>query len=286
MFRRINLATKAEVVIKTEFSFDVDSSDRRVIRDYTKPEGINEYDISIRFMMEKLALLNPNNFQSAFIIKTIFKAKNLVDFAKHYQILEETISKIEKIHSVSTTEELGTITRYEGEKKDGKYHGSGTVYFSNGEKYIGEFENGYIEGNGNYYYESGGKYVGEMSDNLRWGYGTCYYSHGNKYVGDWENDKEEGKGTMYYRNGDKYVGDWEEGLEHGTGIYYNQSGKIEYEGKWEKGEKLDSNTKEEIEEKIDENKKKQIRNEVLNKSLEELERETKENAIKRNTENN
>ena len=40
------------------------------------------------------------------------------------------------------------------------------------------------------------------------------------------------------------------------------------------------------EEVISEDKKNQIRNEILNKSLEELERETKENALKKNTENN
>ena len=37
---------------------------------------------------------------------------------------------------------------YEGEHKDGKYHGQGTETWSDGDKYEGEFKNGKYHGQG------------------------------------------------------------------------------------------------------------------------------------------
>jgi hypothetical protein len=35
-----------------------------------------------------------------------------------------------------------TETKYEGELKDGKFHGQGTLYFPNGSKYVASWEHG------------------------------------------------------------------------------------------------------------------------------------------------
>ena len=45
--------------------------------------------------------------------------------------------------------------KYIGEWENGKYHGQGTLTFSNGEKYVGEFKDGGKDGQGTYTYRKG-----------------------------------------------------------------------------------------------------------------------------------
>ena len=45
---------------------------------------------------------------------------------------------------------------------------------------------------------------------------------------------KHGKGKFFYPNGKIYAGDWINGKIEGFGILYNASGKISYEGKFEK----------------------------------------------------
>ena len=47
----------------------------------------------------------------------------------------------------------------------------------------------------------------------------------------------EGYGTLFYSDGSKYVGYWKDSLKHGKGIDYNSSGRVEFNGMFEKGER-------------------------------------------------
>ena len=41
------------------------------------------------------------------------------------------------------TYKVSTGTRYEGEMKDGMYHGTGTLHFPSGAKYMAEWKDGF-----------------------------------------------------------------------------------------------------------------------------------------------
>jgi len=53
---------------------------------------------------------------------------------------------------------------YEGEYKDGTYHGQGTETWPDGDKYEGEFKEGKRNGHGVYTWSDGRKYEGEFRD--------------------------------------------------------------------------------------------------------------------------
>ena len=78
--------------------------------------------------------------------------------------------------------------KYEGEWKNGKYHGQGIMTFPDGSMYEGEFKDGEYNGQGTFTFPDGGKYVGSWKGGLKWN-GTYYDQNGNitgKYVnGEW-----------------------------------------------------------------------------------------------------
>ena len=73
---------------------------------------------------------------------------------------------------------------YEGEYKDGKYHGQGTETWSDGDKYEGEFKDGKNHGQGTLTFPDGIKFVGEFKEDKPWNT-TGFDKDGNifgKYV--------------------------------------------------------------------------------------------------------
>ena len=74
--------------------------------------------------------------------------------------------------------------KYEGEWKNGEYHGQGTFTLPDGEKYEGEWKNGEYHGQGTETWSDGQKYVGKWKDGNPWN-GTEYDKDGkiiSKYV--------------------------------------------------------------------------------------------------------
>jgi len=63
---------------------------------------------------------------------------------------------------------LGTGEKYEGELREGKYHGQGTLIYANGDKYVGEFKDGQRNGQGTLFSQDGivKKQGGWASNNL------------------------------------------------------------------------------------------------------------------------
>ena len=81
-----------------------------------------------------------------------------------------------------------------GRNQDGKYHGKGTLIWSNGQKYVGEFKDGKWDGQGVFAFFDK-SYVGEFKDDEYHGQGTFTFSNVKKYVGEWGNGRKTGEGT-------------------------------------------------------------------------------------------
>ena len=78
---------------------------------------------------------------------------------------------------IMSAETAETADIYEGEYKDGVYHGQGTMIYSNRDKYVGEWKDGNEHGQGTYTYSDGDTYVyvGEFKDGKFYGQGTITY---------------------------------------------------------------------------------------------------------------
>ncbi len=69
--------------------------------------------------------------------------------------------------------------------------------------------NGRKHGQGTFYYSDGDKYVGQYEDDEKSGYGVYYFMDtGERYEGEWANDMKHGKGVYYSRKGDAIKGKW------------------------------------------------------------------------------
>ena len=102
--------------------------------------------------------------------------------------------------------ESASTMQYEGSiSSDGKFHGRGSIVYSNGERYAGEWQYG-----------------------QRHGRGTYTYADGGTYSGDWERDKIQGEGTAKYSDDNVYTGSWTNGKIHGRGKL--ETAKFTYEG--------------------------------------------------------
>ena len=101
--------------------------------------------------------------------------------------------------------------KYEGELKDGKFHGKGELIFVNGYKYEGDFEYGKFHGLGKYTYKNGDTYEGEFKDGKRHGKGKFIFPNRNKYQGEFINDEFNRKVEFIFPNGYRDKGLWEQG---------------------------------------------------------------------------
>ena len=84
---------------------------------------------------------------------------------------------------------------YEGEFKDDKYHGQGTLSLVNGIKYIGSWLNG-AKDRGVLTLANGDKYEGEFKDDMFHGVGTFIHFNGSIYIGQWRYGKKMAKGRL------------------------------------------------------------------------------------------
>ena len=132
---------------------------------------------------------------------------------------------------------------YVGERKDGKYHGQGTLTYSYDDQYRGEFKgefkDGEYHGQGTLTYHNGSVYVGRFNVGYRNGQGTFTSPDGEKYVGEWN---EKGvretsfQGTGTFPDGSKYIGEFKDGEYHGQGTYTWSNGR-KYVGEYKNGSK-------------------------------------------------
>ena len=129
-----------------------------------------------------------------------------------------------------------TPASYEGEYRNGKYHGKGSIVYGNGDQYEGNFQYGQRHGYGTYFYENGAKLAGTFINGSP-SYGSETFTGKWKddlYVGNFKKWKRDGEGTYTWGTGTKYVGLWKNGKRNGLGILTYTSGKVK-EGVWEDG---------------------------------------------------
>ena len=148
--------------------------------------------------------------------------------------------------ATAPTQTVGKLTingagAYEGEIRDGKANGKGTLTFmagtltyGDGRKYVGEFRDNKRYGQGSLTIGSF-KYEGGWQDDSYHGQGTETYSQGLKYVGEFKEGYRCGQGTMTFPDGRKYEGGWKCNLFHGQGTLTAKDGK-QQAGRWELGE--------------------------------------------------
>ena len=132
---------------------------------------------------------------------------------------------------------------YEGEFKDGKFHGQGKYTCFVGDVYEGDFKKGKYHGQGKYTYDVGEVYEGGWRDNLKYGYGKYTHANGVLFQGYWVNDEAQSSGTQTWPNGDCYIGDFDITVNdddiinwiykrHGDGKCIYVNGSI-YTGQWD-----------------------------------------------------
>jgi hypothetical protein len=119
------------------------------------------------------------------LLTSLFFSENSLD---QYLVNKETPS-----YTASGLDSSGGI--YEGEWKDRKYYGQGTLTYPDGDKYVGEWVDG-----------------------KKHGYGTMTHSNGNIFKGEWKDDLRNGKATLF-------LGDDEIKAEFNKGVLISESVK-------------------------------------------------------------
>jgi hypothetical protein len=137
------------------------------------------------------------------------------------------------------------LTRYRGEFREGKYHGSGRLeYLSGVETYKGNWVLGKKQGRGIMWNRSVGWsstnniydiYIGNWRNDRRNGQGTQAFmvrdwvedrnseiwltENTENYSGEFLNDIFSGEGTYRWADGTTYTGGWAAGKKHGRGYF-------------------------------------------------------------------
>ena len=138
---------------------------------------------------------------------------------------------------------------YEGEFKNNKREGSGTMYWKDGYKFSANFKNNKIilDNNSNFQwyfdresevifnFQNGDVFEGYFFFEFLTGNGKLFYNSGNLkgsiYDGSISNGLRSGKGIMIFNNGNRYEGDWKNDKIEGKGIMNFNIGNG-YEGDW------------------------------------------------------
>lgn len=136
--------------------------------------------------------------------------------------------------------EYTEIKEYDGEWKNGKYHGKGKeTIISVVKHYDDVFRDSYTI------------YDGEWEEGKKNGKGIFINGSdilngkiNSKYDGEWKDDKEHGKGIFNMSTGDVYDGEWKEGKRHGRGRYTFNKGHETYNHKFVDGDVYDGEWKE------------------------------------------
>lgn len=118
---------------------------------------------------------------------------------------------------------------YEGDWREHKWHGQGTLTWKSGSVYTGEWKEGKRHGHGKMIWSSGASYVGGFKENKRFGNGLYIYVNGNKYDGGFKDDTFHGIGKYTYYKGHVYEGGYNMGHQCGKGKIVYRSGTI-FEG--------------------------------------------------------
>lgn len=119
---------------------------------------------------------------------------------------------------------------YEGDFKNGKPHGQGTMDYGGGEKYVGSFANGAENGKGILYKGDtqkevtylNGQLVVQQKQTVAIGANAIQYDGGMECTGNCF----DGQGTARFPSGNVYTGNFKNGLFHGMGKMVFAGGNV------------------------------------------------------------
>lgn len=144
--------------------------------------------------------------------------------------IDEGRGKFRHMHSDGEFE--GKSSTYEGQIRNGKFHGRGVRMRANGEVHEGEFRNGAADGHGKWV-SGDGEWVfeGDFKKDKKHGCGTCRQAEpgGEVYEGEFKNDMWHGKGRLQFHGGGEYDGEFKRDAFSGKGRYSFADGSL-YEG--------------------------------------------------------
>ena len=123
---------------------------------------------------------------------------------------------------------------YEGEWKNGKRDGLGTLIWKNFAKYVGEFIEDKVIGFGKLTHNENDEYIGYWDDFQTHGIGKYNAKNFLFYEGYWEHDKQHKFGIETWKNKAKYIGEYYIGNKDGYGILDIKDKGI-YEGQMRDG---------------------------------------------------
>jgi hypothetical protein len=106
-------------------------------------------------------------------------------------------------------------SRYEGEMKNGRPDGYGSLVMRSGLTYAGTWKEGVMDGRGLIKLENGDDYDGEFVAGRMQGQGRYGSADGTVYVGEFKNGVREGTGTLTVAGGASYTTTWRAGVETG-----------------------------------------------------------------------
>ena len=122
---------------------------------------------------------------------------------------------------------------YQGKPLEGDCeNGKGKLEMPSGDIYEGNFKDCQMVGEGRIAYKNGDVYVGKLSDGVPNGEGAYTWKYnGDRYEGAFRNGTMHGKGTYHFRNGNKYEGQFLSGFRHGLGTLTWIDGTT-FSGEW------------------------------------------------------
>lgn len=123
---------------------------------------------------------------------------------------------------------------YNGTYKNGKFHGEGTMKYSDGSVYTGSWEHGVQQGWGHFMWANGDEYEGYLKRGKPEGQGTFYWTDGSDYFGEFKRGEMHGYGKLSLSNGNVFEGNMEDGLRNGPGKVTLKNGII-IQGIYQKG---------------------------------------------------
>lgn len=122
-------------------------------------------------------------------------------------------------------------TYYDGLFKNGLYHGQGTLVYSDGLSYQGEFSEGALSGKFiTLSPDENLNYQGELLNGVMHGQGTLT-ADDYVYAGSFNKGNFQGQGKITYDNGVVYEGEFSNNLFQGQGVFLDDDGS-RYEGQF------------------------------------------------------
>ena len=124
--------------------------------------------------------------------------------------VKDASKDVEASRELNSADQCGAV--YNGNWRDGRAYGAGTMRYVDGTDYQGNFVDGLPDGEG--------------IANLR---------NGDRYEGQWHHGNFDGAGTLRHPNGSAYQGNFREGKKDGKGAHIGTDGK-RLEGEYRAGE--------------------------------------------------